>query len=46
MVNGLKVLWESWYFTVSFGIRIARREMTRFDKEILREIKDVREMWK
>lgn len=38
-MSGLKLQWETWYFTMGFGLRIARREMTRLDKKILREIK-------
>jgi len=38
-VSGLKLQWETWYFTMGFSLRIARREMTRLDKKILREIK-------
>lgn len=38
-MSGLKVQWEPWHFTMDFGLRIERREMTRLDKQILREIK-------
>ena len=38
-MSGLKVQWESWHFTMGFGLHISCREMTRLDKEILREIK-------
>lgn len=38
-MSGLQLKWKPWYFTMGFGLRIARREMTRLDKKILREIK-------
>lgn len=38
-MSGLNVQWERWYYTVGFGLRTARKEMTRLDKKILREIK-------